>query len=245
MDLDPKTLAPSHLPLDDALKHALYYPACGSDGRPVQYLGGFIHSFWYVDYLQGADAVDHEFDINGFLGYHIAGRTPLEKHHLAPHGWTPQVPDRYRDDVRYFMEYIAPNAVPRAFATWYILERDNDRDETHGPERISLVYLGADGVAAYQALFWARNSAPEVLAIIRPGHAFGGNYTRFTDENGFLAWVVMHDPDRPKPEYLMHEVLRRKDHSKPWQACWPTAYPNAIERFNPPLGETGLWHRPD
>lgn len=38
------------------LENSLYYPASGIDGRPVQYLSGFVHSFIYAGNFPPAEA---------------------------------------------------------------------------------------------------------------------------------------------------------------------------------------------
>lgn len=44
-----KASADDELPLRAILRRSLFYPACGYDGRPVQYFAGAVHSFVYVD----------------------------------------------------------------------------------------------------------------------------------------------------------------------------------------------------
>lgn len=184
--LNPTQLEASAFPLNEALQHSRYYPAAGFDGRPVQFLGGLIHSFIYVDYGTEARAVDAEVQAPGFLGYPLVGSKRLIERDLAPKGWHPQVPSQFREQVCRFTEIQTRGFVRSPFATWYIFDRDNDRDKDHGPLRFSLVYLCADGVAAYQALYGQNHTAPEVLAVIQPGTGFGGNYTDFRDPDGFL-----------------------------------------------------------
>jgi hypothetical protein len=58
--LNPAELEAFGFPLNQALQHSLYYPAAGFDGRPVQFLGGFIQSFVYIDYGLEERAVDAE-----------------------------------------------------------------------------------------------------------------------------------------------------------------------------------------
>ncbi|MCF8227153.1 MAG: hypothetical protein K9J30_14850 [Bacteroidales bacterium] len=64
----------------------------------------------------------------------------------------------------------------------------------HGPKRFSLLYLGGEGVASYQALYWTNQMKPKALAIIQPGTGFGLNWTDFRDENRDLGWVVRNNP---------------------------------------------------
>ncbi len=226
------------VPLVRALEHSLYYPAAGLDGRPVQFMGGFIHSFIYVDYGTEESAVDAELQRRGFSGYHIAGSKRLSKRDLAPNGWWPQVPLQYKNQMQRFTDMRTRGFVRNPFAHWYIFDRDGSRGEDHGPQRFSLIYLCADGVAAYQALYWQYHTAPEVLTIIQPGTGFGGNYTDFRDPDGFFAWTVLQGNARHLPEYLVCGGLLL-DYT---QAFWPESYPEHVEWFQHENGN-GVWRR--
>jgi hypothetical protein len=172
------------------LNGSLYYPASGFDGRPVQLLGGFLHSFIYVDYGVGREGLAAAIESAGFCGYRLAGRNPLKQTDLAPNGWHPTIPERFHHDVARFQQ-LNRDWVRPPFAEWLVFDRLADFGEDHGPERFSLLYVGADGVATYQALYLQNRAGPEVLAIIQPGTGFGGAYTDFRDPQGFLADVVL------------------------------------------------------
>ena len=239
--LEPAELKDYNFPLDEALAHSLYYPAAEFDGRPVQFLGGFIHSFVYVDYGVIEERVDAEIQAPGFLGYHLVGRKPLIERDLAPNGWSPTVPPQFRDEINKFNrlnDMWANRLVRNPFATWYIFDRNDDMGDDHGPQRFSLVYICADGVATYQALYWSRQTAPEVLAIIQPGTGFGGNYTDFRDPRGFFAWTVLRGNGDRIPEYLVCGG-RLWDYQR---AFWPDDYPQHIEWFLHGH-RNGVWRR--
>jgi hypothetical protein len=237
--LNPKELGATAFPLDEALQHSLYYPAAGFDGRPVQFLGGFIHSFIYVDYGMEEQAVDAQAEAAGFLGYQLAGSKHLTERELTPNGWRAQVPPQFRDQIHRFEERRAGGFVESPFATWYIFDRDDDRDEGHGPQRFSLVYICADGVATYQALYWQNQTAPEVIAIIQPDTGFGGNYTDFRDPGGFFAWTVLQGNCHYFPEYLVCGEIGPLGRTR---AFWPEAYPDHVEWFQHENGN-GVWRR--
>jgi len=237
--LDPRDLENSAFPLNDALQNSLYYPSAGiKDGAPVKYLGGYIHSFFFVDYGKTEREVDDEIRWPGFQGYSLVGRKNLTERDLAPNNWRPSVPARFRDQLRRLKYIFDRDVVGSPFATWCIFDRVGNKDEHHGPQRFSFVYMCADGVAAYQALYWQNHTAPEVLAIIRPGHAFGGNYTDFTDPDGFFAWTVLGGNIPTIPEYLVCEERDRDDR----RACWPGAYPEYVQRI-PDDRLIGIWQR--
>ena len=122
------------------------------------------------------------------------------------------------------------------FGEWLVFEREAGVAEDHGPERFSLVYVGADGVASYQALYLQNEVAPEVLAIIQPGTGWGGSYTDFRRPDGFLAEVVRLMGNHTIPQSMMCGEIN----GRPKAAFWPDQYSEPIENWY----EIGIWTRP-
>jgi hypothetical protein len=55
-----------------------------------------------------------------------------------------------------------------SFALWAVLERTPEFDLNHGPDRFSLLYFGAEGVATYRALYRSNRATPAAAAVIQP-----------------------------------------------------------------------------
>jgi len=152
----------------------VFYPGSGTDGQPVQFFGTrhAAHCFVYADYGITREHVQQELSEDGhpFVGYRRAGRMDVRESDLTPNGWTP---------------HINPEAAPRGpaapmrpYAFVEILERQPGFDDDHGPRRLAILFLCADGVAAYDSLFCqAKASAP--YAVVLQDHGFGGNWTDF------------------------------------------------------------------
>ncbi len=190
--LTPEQITRGPLPLKDLLHNSLYYPSSGFDGGVIKDCNTLarnlnIVSFIYCDYAMGEATFKRYQD--DFAGYHILATRSLTPRELTPNGWQPQPPPR-TDPQRYtrFRDKWQP------FAHWTVYERDAHREETHGPKRFSLIYIGGEGVATYQAIYWSNRAAPRALAIIQPGTGFGLNWTDFTKKDGHLAWVVGQNP---------------------------------------------------
>jgi hypothetical protein len=176
------------LPIRDLLQQSLYYPSCGFDGGVVKdcntharALG--IRSFIYCDYATGKDAFMEE--QNTFNGYHIFADRPVTLKEMSPNGWHPVLPPGIRPGT-----YTRYRDAWQPFAHWTVYERNEDRTDIHGPLRFSLLYVGGEAVATYQALYWSNGLAPLGLAIIQPGTGFGLNWTDFREPGQALEWVV-------------------------------------------------------
>ena len=218
------------LPLNDVLSNSVFYPACGVDGDPVKYLGGNFHSFVYADY--GVGQAGLKIEANTFRGYCVLASRPVSERELTPNGWTPRLPSGY------VSLNTPPPSVKMPFAEWIIYERQALFPATHGPERFSLLYIGGDGVATFQALYHSNNATPAVTAVIQPGAGWGGNWTNFDNRDEILAWSVLDAFPDCRPKWLLnggyYEMKSRQ------QPCWPE-YTKLVRVLRPGLR---LWERP-
>jgi len=60
-----------------------------------------------------------------------------------------------------------------------ILQRDPGFSDEHGAERLAILFLKEDGIAAYDALFCQPRSVCPPFGVLLQDHGFGGNYTSF------------------------------------------------------------------
>lgn len=203
----------------------VYYPGSGTDGHPVKVFGSThsAHSFVYADY--GVTQPNLEAELghprHGFRGYHRLARLQLRERDLVPSGWTPHVhagevsPDRYG--------FGAVAAAPFGFLE--VLERDHELDDNHGARRLAILFLGADGIAGYDALFCQGVGHPPPFAVLLQDHGFGGNYDRFG--RGSLLERIASDCD------VIPRWLLVAENTDPW---------NGFERVPDVDGDRGGMH---
>jgi hypothetical protein len=228
--------AEQRLPIADILEGSVYYPACGTDGHPVQYLGGFSHSFVYADYGYRFDEIENLLKADGaFDGYQLKSSRLLSPDELPVNqAWKDIVldehldgsPDRYRDT----------QVTPYAF--WSIFQRLPTFSDSHGPELFSLLYLGEDGVAAYQALYHSNRVKPSVVAIIQPREGFGWNWTHFFDSKQVFCRTVMGN-SAGLPRYLLLGGYQVKEDFQR-EVVWP-GYGHLLRFWKTSGGYLGLW----
>ena len=106
----------------------------------------------------------------------------------------------------------------KPYCSWSIFQLRGDVPAIHGPPRFSLLYLCADGVAAFQALYYANSASPKAVAVIQPGTAFGGNWTDFENPSGIFADTVLGNP-QGSPQILLNKSA---GYSFGEQCCWPS-----------------------
>lgn len=191
-DITQEQIEKCKFPIKEVLQNSFYYPSCGFDGGIVKDCNTLgrdfgINSFIYCDYATGEKAFRKE--QNTFLGYHILGSRSVTHLELIPNGWQPQFPPKFNLE-----EYQRYRDTWKPFINWVVYERDDNRDDNHGQKRFSLLYLGGEGIATYQALYWSNRTSPKAFAIIQSGEGFGFNWTDFRKKDGELAWVVNNNP---------------------------------------------------
>ena len=221
------------IPLFDLLRESLYYPSCGFDGDPIKHLGGNVLSFVYVDYGHTRDAF---MSALRFTGYEPVAHRFVTESELSPDGYgTLKLCLGEGNTLRYH-DYIK-----KPFCVWSVFQRRGEFPAMHGPIRFSLLFICADGVATFEALYVANRVAPKVVAVIQPGHAFGYNWTDFTDPEQVFARTVLANP-AGQPEMILFGGI-----GSDWRLyespCWPT-YKILTRRFRKAGGGTvGVWSK--
>jgi len=227
-DLTATSIEWEPLPLIQLLEDSLYYPSSGLDGDPIKYMAGNILSFIYADYSLPKNSVLKALTGAGFRGYELLASRDVFK--LA---WELERQER---DLRWLKDtdgspsshaWIRKDTEP--FCIWSVFQRQDNFPDTHGPLRFSLLYLCAEGVAAFQSLYIANSISPMAVAVIQPGHSFGGNWTDFTDPKKIFSRSVQQNPaGQPSILLCLYD-----------EPCWPNYGRNVCFRGR----RIGVWER--
>lgn len=194
-----KKSLPSRIPICDVIKDCCFYPASGLDASPILIANGFIHSFIYCDYGINEKEFNKDMAYDKFRGYKKIMHKTVVRDEIVSSTWIPQMPNHF-DQFNGFNLLLEAQRKCQPFGDWSIWERDKDNSESHGPKYFSFLFLAGEGIATYQGLFLRNHNNPKILALIQPGHAFGGNWTNFLDE-GAPLWQFVIKGDLP--EYVL------------------------------------------
>lgn len=212
-NLSVKDIEHGPFPIKNVLTNSLYYAACETDGGVVKDCntlnrGLGIVSFIYADYALGEERLNVA--LNTFHGYNVFATRNITQSELVPNGWNIKLPPGITPK-----EYLLfSNQFKRPFAKWVLYERVPEKGSAFGPFRFSLLYIGGEGIATYQALYWTNNACPTVLAIIQPGISFSNNWTDFTISDGYYHWVVANNPNKLMPKQIYFGgVMGRDDYA--------------------------------
>jgi hypothetical protein len=241
-DLSPAAIMHEPFPLKEILQDSLYYPACRFDGEPIRHLGGNILSFIYVDYGVSQSEFTDSLKIPGFRGYNLIATRSVTELELVPNGWQP-IPLIPSDD-----KLSREDSGEDPFYCWLVFQRDEATPASHGPFRFSLLYLYADGVAAFQSLYVANSIIPKVVAIINPGNrSWGRNWTDFSNPRKVFTRCVLGNPSK-QPEFLLcgdiigRDIGKLNTHKHP---CWPLYREHVccVEKRERYISDSCLWRK--
>lgn len=165
----------------------VYYPGSGTDGEPVKLFGSThsVHCFVYVDYGISKNQIESELahSTHSFLGYRTLARLLLSESDLNLNEWCAHITLESKATHNRCHTHTTP------FGFIEILERKHQYDDNHGAHRLAILFLGADGIATYDALFCQKNNISPPFVVIVQDHGFGGNYDRF-GADGLLEHIA-------------------------------------------------------
>lgn len=234
-DLSITAIMNEPFPLRKILHDSLYYPSSGFDGDPVKYLAGNILSFIYVDYGYSHDEFISASNNPGFRGYDLVASRSVTELELTPQGWHSVLPTRSDDDPSLV---LSRDWIKKPFCSWSVFQRCEAVPVSHGPSRFSLLYLCAEGVATFQTLYIANSAAPKAIAVIQPGHGFGGNWTDYTNPEHIFARSVLGNP-HGQPEILLYGGHGRRNYYR--SPCWPDYKTQVCFVNKASNGTIGVW----
>lgn len=196
LEVSQENIGSMPFPLKDVFEGSLYYPASGFDGSPIRHWHLGVNSFVYVDLLIDESTYERELLRHGsFRGYRVIAHRNLLSNELVPNGFKPSPPASANALSIMRAQQSAGANIKNSFAIWSILERDDALGEQHGPKRFSLLHVRAEGAATYQAIYQSNGLLPSVVASIRPGTGYGGNYDEFS--NVLLDTMLLHPNGLP------------------------------------------------
>jgi hypothetical protein len=177
--LDPRELLRARL---------VYYPGSHYDGHPVELFGSThaAHCFVLVDFKISEDEIRRQLNHPRlrFRGYQPMAIRTIEQVDLITGEWQPPEGSSPRNRIRR----------PRGLLT--VLARDSNHGDEHGPSRIAVLVLMADGIAAFHNLFCQDDGIPPPFAVLLHDHGFGGNYDWFGG-GGLMARTARNTGTRP------------------------------------------------
>lgn len=177
----------------------VYYPGAGVDGSPIRVFSSAhaSHVFLCVDYSISKEEIGKSLSKNAFKGYHLLYKSELSQEELTIGEVAYHLTDDEKRDV--FEKYsVARVPTENRYGHIKIYERDKDLGEEHGVKRFAIIYLGADAIATYDALFGNGDHAP--FACVIDSYGFDGSYDHF-GKDSLMERIAKRT--RSLPKYLL------------------------------------------
>lgn len=180
--IDPaKPATPAKVLKDFLGSRLVFYPGSGSDGSPVALFNSARAAacFVYVDLHLEQDALFNELAHNGFRGYQSIARVDVQEADFAIGHWQSHLTAAEMAE--------APKPVP-AYGFIEILEMS--RPDVPGYPRIAILFLRADGPAAYDAMFCQSSKSGQApYCIVIQDHGYAEIWSLF-GQGGALATIA-------------------------------------------------------
>lgn len=147
----------------------VYYPGSGIDGQAVSLCGRAhaAHAFVYVDNSTTQQAISDRVNRRHgipFDGYTVEYEQELEEADIWPGG----VPVQHGDWMGWRGQVKTP------YVLFVVLTREDNRDDTHGPIRHAILFVGDDGFARYDALYCQSDGTPPPFLVVIENQGIGG-----------------------------------------------------------------------
>lgn len=211
--------------IQNVLKDSVFYPASGTDGKDIEALSEFSFSFIHVDYSISKNdvkkAIAKDFSP---IGYELLGLKVVARNELTPNGFTPHsFPLNEHEKDRLNQSHIQDRYYQRdftPFAIWAVLELRQEIISSRKIKKFSLLHIGGESIATFDALYVNNGINPLAVTIINPSESegYGDNWTRFTDPNYRFYQLIQlniekHDQKMPKYVYT--------DYARENRCFWP------------------------
>ena len=212
--------------LNEILVDSVFYPASGIDGSAIKFLSDKFNSFVHVDYSLSMDVIENAVRSNfTAVGYDLIGLKHLSKEELTPKGFRPNnfslnKHEKQRLEMSFIHErFNCINFNP--FALWAVYELNPSKTgKIEGKvERFSLLHIGAEACATFEAIYLSNKINPAAIAIINPGEGYGENWTMFTDPEFRLHKNLILNRDKNSaemPQILLTNMVRGNENPCFW-----------------------------
>lgn len=212
----------------------VYYPGSGIDGHPVSLLNRShsAHCYIYVDYgIRKSELLDEIYN-KGFRGYEAIRRVDLLMHDFED---TQEISEVYHKGPR--PAGLIKSEPPYAFIQ--LFRRQREFSDAHGAEFFAILFLFADGHAAFEAIYARRRPVRSPFAVVLQDNVFGGNWASFGGSGPLHAVAQV---SRRLPAYLLVA-----GNTKPWSGYVRSRDPSGVSLMQSPGGMhrrmRALWER--
>jgi hypothetical protein len=109
----------------------------------------------------------------------------------------------------------------KPFALWALYELNPAKTgKTHGKaQRFSILHIGGEACATFEALYIQNKINPSAIAIINPGEGYGDNWTRFSDPQFRLHQNVIFNAQNNNatmPNIILTNMVRSDEDNFFW-----------------------------
>jgi hypothetical protein len=181
------------------LDNSCFYPYGNFQGSPVKQLIKKSYSFVYIEPEATQNMLQWQIYENGFKGYEVIFQQDISQSMLTPNGVVNYSYPLMNED------YVRPNPAP--FCKWIIFENKIEQI------RFSFLFLTADAVASYQALYFSNKVSPRFVVFVYPrgdDRRLQNHWRNLAEKGSFFERILLSNKDYA-PEYISFD-------DEPWES---------------------------
>lgn len=183
IDINTKESFGESFGLNEILENSIFYPASGIDTTHIKTLSECV-SLVHIDYSVPENEVKRDLN-EAFRGvrYKLIGLRHIAESELTPNGFAPNnfpLKDSEKDRMD-FMNKAKSTHKPFCFWAIYEITETLTAITTGKVEKFSLLHIGGEACATFNALYVSNNINPKAVATLIPSEGCGDNWTKFTD----------------------------------------------------------------
>ena len=156
------------VPLKEILQGSAYYAGSNDDGFPMKVCNKMwgdlgINSFVYCDFFFTREEIKSGV-LGVIAGYNLVNERWLGQEEFIPREWSLNLYSTPKE--KYLDRFWTDGPEPEHFAVWRIYKRTIHKDDSHGPEWLSFLYVCGEGFATYQQLYCHNKVAPKLIFFV-------------------------------------------------------------------------------
>lgn len=192
------------------LENSVFYPAAGTDFSYVNvFLDKGISNFVHVDYSVTKEEILEKFKVAfNNTDYELINTSEISKNQITPNGFRPiaNIPlNEHENDRLQRLDFVRDNFRGVNFTPFALLA-EYELQENDKATKFSILHIGGEACATFEATYLTNGINPKAVVIIRPSEGYGDNWTLFTNSDFRLYKMLQINVDKNNqllPKYLL------------------------------------------
>lgn len=212
--------------LKSFIENSVFYPASGTDFSYISvFLDKGISNFLHVDYSVKKEEILENFKTAFDASkYKLIRISEISKNQITPNGFRPisNIPlNEHENDRLQRLDFVRDNFNGVNFIPFALLV-EYELQEKAKATKFSILHIGGEACATFEATYLLNGINPRAIVIIRPSEGYGDNWTLFTNPD-FRLYKMLEINANKNNQLLPKYLVQLSDFEMPGEiakSCW-------------------------